>query len=161
MRTLKVLVVEDFEQFRQLACSLLREQAGCRVVGEASDGLEGVQKIEELRPDLIWLDIGLPKLNGIKVAERARKMVPDAKLLFVSQESSNDVIEETFRVGGHGYVLKERAGSDLLPAIEAVLRGDLFVSSGLEFALATRGKHEIFKSHTNEQTARIRRKEFV
>lgn len=147
MRALKVLVVEDFVQFRQFTCSLLRERAECRLVGEVGDGLEAVQKIEELRPDLILLDIGLPKLNGIKVAERARKIVPDAKLLFVSQESSNDVIEETFRVGGHGYILKEHAGRDLLPAIEAMLRGGHFVSRGLELDLANtpdaRCRHEI------------------
>jgi DNA-binding NarL/FixJ family response regulator len=131
LRSAKVLVVEDFEPFRQLICSLLRERTEFRLVSESSDGLEAIQKIEELQPDLILLDIGLPSLNGIKVAERARAIAPRAKLLFVSQESSPDVVEETFRVGGHGYVQKTGAQRDLMPAIESVLANKRFVSSDL------------------------------
>lgn len=131
LRSAEVLVVEDFESFRQLICSLLRERTEFRLVSEASDGLEAIQKIEELRPDLILLDIGLPSLNGIKVAERARAIAPQAKLLFVSQESSPEVVKETFRAGGHGYVQKASVLSDLMPAIESVLANKRFVSSGL------------------------------
>lgn len=124
----RVLVVEDFDKFRRLLCSLLQDRTDCRIVGEASDGLEAIQKVEELRPDLILLDIGLPTLNGIKVAERVRTMVPHAKVLFISHESSSDIIEETFQVGGQGYIHKARVQIDLLPAIEAARRGEIFVS---------------------------------
>jgi DNA-binding NarL/FixJ family response regulator len=133
LRPVDILVVEDFEPFRQWICSALRERPEFQHVSEASDGLEAIQKIEELRPNLILLDIGLPSLNGIRVAERARTIVPQAKLLFVTQESSPEIIEETFRVGGHGYVQKSRAHSDLLLAVEAVLADKRFVSTGLGF----------------------------
>ena len=102
-----------------------------QIVGEASDGLEAVQKAEELQPDLIVLDIGLPTLNGIEAARRIRKLSPESKILFVSQESSADVVQEALALGALGYVVKAHAGSELLAAVEAVLQGRQFISSGL------------------------------
>jgi len=100
-----------------------------QVICEVSDGLEAVHKAEELKPDLILLDIGLPTLNGIEAARQIRKLAPDSKIVFLSQESSAEVVEEALRLGAWGYVLKTRAGSDLLPAVEAILSGKRFVSS--------------------------------
>jgi DNA-binding NarL/FixJ family response regulator len=131
MAFVRVLVVEDYERFRRFICLALQQRAEFRVIGEVSDGVEAVQRAQELQPDLILLDIGLPKLNGIEVAKRVRRLAPNARLLFVSQESSSDVVRETFRLGAQGYVHKPRAQSDLLPAIEAVLGGKRFVSSTL------------------------------
>jgi DNA-binding NarL/FixJ family response regulator len=130
---LRILVVEDHEPFRQFLCLKLQSVAHFRTI-QAADGLEAVQKAAELQPDLILLDIHLPKLNGIEAAKRIRKIAPHAGLLFVSLESSSAVIRETFRVGAQGYVQKVRAESDLLPAIEAVLGGNRFVSRGLDWS---------------------------
>ena len=90
-----------------------------------------MQKAEELQPDLIVLDIGLPTLNGIEVARRIRKLRPECKMLFMSQESSADVAQETFRLGAMGYVVKSHAGSELFVALEEVCQGRQFVSKGL------------------------------
>jgi CheY-like chemotaxis protein len=128
----KILIVEDFEPFRRFV-SLALQERGAFQVFQASDGLEGVQKAEELQPDLILFDIGLPKLNGLEAAKRARKRSPRAKLLFVSQESSCDVIQETFRLGAQGYVHKPSALNDLLPAVDAALGSRQFLSGGLAF----------------------------
>lgn len=95
---------------------------------ELADGLTAVQKAEELKPDLILLDIGLPGLNGIEAGRQIRKLVPNAKIIYLTQESSEDVMQEALRLGAQGYVIKTRAGSDLLPAVEAVLQGKQFVS---------------------------------
>lgn len=92
------------------------------------DGLEAVQKAEELRPDLILLDIGLPTLNGIEVARRIRKLSPESKIIFVSQESSADVVQAALALGAQGYVVKAQAATDLVAAVEAVLAGKTFVS---------------------------------
>ena len=100
----------------------------CSVIGVASDGLEAVQKAEELQPDLILLDIGLPSLNGIEVARQIRKFSPKSKILFVSQESSAEMVQGALGTGAQGYVLKSDAKRELLEGVNAVLRGEQFVS---------------------------------
>jgi len=135
----RVLVVEDSDAFRKFICSTLGKIAELQIVGEVSDGLEAVQKVEELQPDLIVLDIGLPSLNGIEAARRIRKVSPESKILFVSQESSADVVQEALGTGAHGYVVKSDAGSELLPAVKAVLEAKRFISASLasHFLVAT------------------------
>jgi len=98
------------------------------IVAEVSDGLAAFQKAAELRPDLIRLDIGLPKLNGIEAARRIRELSPSPKILFVSQQSSLDLVQAALDTGATGYVLKQDAGSQLLTAVNAVLDGQTFVS---------------------------------
>jgi DNA-binding NarL/FixJ family response regulator len=129
--TVRVLVVDDHEPFRRFACSTLGKRRNLQVIGEASDGLEAVRKAEELQPDLVVLDIGLPTLNGIEAARRIRKLSPECKILFMSQESSAEVAQEAFSLGALGYIVKAHAGSELLTAVEAVCQGKQFVSKGL------------------------------
>lgn len=126
---MRVLIVEDFVPFRRFVCSTLGTKPELQVVSEASDGLEAVQKAEELKPDLILLDIGLPSLNGIAAARQIRKLSPESKIIFLSQESSADIIQEALNLGAWAYVVKTRAQSDLLAAVDAVLQGKVFVSS--------------------------------
>jgi DNA-binding NarL/FixJ family response regulator len=130
MPLIRVLVVDDFLAFRRFLCSTLAKRQDLQVVCEVSDGPEAVQKTEELKPDLILLDIGLPSLNGIEVARQIRKLSPDSRIIFVSQESSADVIQEALNSGARGYVVKTRTGTDLLTAVDAVLDGRQFVSNG-------------------------------
>src|SRR5215831_18282415 len=131
MTALRILVVEDYEPVRRAICSWLRERDF--QVMETADGMEAIEKARELQPDVVLFDIGLPTLNGIESAKQVRLHVPNAKVVFVTQESSSDVIRETFRLGARGYIHKERASRDLLPAIDAVLGGQRFVSSTLGF----------------------------
>ncbi len=111
---IRVLVVDDYEPFQQFLSSRLQDTSGVYVCWEASDGLEAVQKAEELRPDLILLDIGLPQLNGIEVARRIRRVSPGSRILFVSQESSADAVQEALRTGARGYVVKLSVGGSLV-----------------------------------------------
>jgi DNA-binding NarL/FixJ family response regulator len=134
MPRFRILIVEDYEAFRRFIRSALQQRAALQVIEEVSDGLEAVHKAQELQPDLILLDIGLPKLNGLEAGRRIRKVSPNSKVLFLSQESSPDVVREALGLGAQGYILKARAQSDLLSAIEAVLGGKQFVSRGLEFS---------------------------
>jgi DNA-binding NarL/FixJ family response regulator len=129
--SIRVLVVEDSPAWRQFSCSILRK-AGIQVIGEASDGFEGVQKAQEQQPDLILLDIGLPSLNGMEVGKEARKLAPGAKILFVSQETSTDLVREALSLGAQGYVQKSNAGTELLFAIETVLAGERYLSDSLK-----------------------------
>jgi DNA-binding NarL/FixJ family response regulator len=124
----RVLVVEDFEPFRQLIRTILEKDPRFQIVAEASDGLDAVQKATELKPHLVLLDIGLPLMNGLDAARLIRKLTPDSRILFVTQESSADIAHEALRLGASGYVLKMRVSSDLLTATDAVLQGKQFVS---------------------------------
>ena len=132
MLLIRVLVVDDFENWRRQVRSLLQARPAWQVIAEASDGSEAVQKAEELKPDLILLDIGLPKLNGIEAARRIRQVSPNSKIIFLSQDSDLDIVRGALSTGAVGYVRKTEARSELLPAMDAVLRGKQFVSRSLE-----------------------------
>ncbi len=120
-----VLVVEDFAPFRRLICSILATRAHLQVIGEAADGLEAVQKAQVLKPDLILLDIGLPSLDGFGCARRIRSLAPQSKIIFVSQESSTEVIQEALKLAS-AYVVKTKIASELLIAAESVFAGNVF-----------------------------------
>ena len=129
--SVRVLVVDDFEPWHGYVSMMLRKRPELQVIGRVSDGLEAVQQAQQLQPDLILLDIGLPALNGIEAARRIQRVSRASKILFVSENRSVDVIEEALGTGADGYVVKSDAQSELLPAIRTVLEGRRFVSAGL------------------------------
>lgn len=128
---LRVLLVDDYEPWRVFVASMLQNQTELGIVGEATDGLEAVQIAQQAQPDLILLDIGLPKLNGLEAAQRIRKASPQSKIVIVSENRSRDIAEAAFRNGAGGYVVKSSAARELLPAIAAVLQGKQFISAHL------------------------------
>ncbi len=125
---IRALLVDDNEPFRQFVRTTLGARREIEIVGEASDGLEAVRKAEELKPELIVLDIGLPGLNGIEAARRIRKLSPESIILFLSQESSADIVQEALSLGALGFVIKMFAARDLMVAVDTVLRNQQFVS---------------------------------
>jgi DNA-binding NarL/FixJ family response regulator len=142
-------VVDDFEPWRHFVSTTLQKQLTLQIIGEAVDGLEAVQKAEQLQPDLILLDIGLPTLNGIEAARRIRKLSPESKILFVSEERSWDIAEEALRTGAGGYVVKSDAVGELLPAVNSVLGGKRFVSASLAGNNPTDPKDEQTADHNS------------
>ena len=134
-----VLVVDDFEPWHGFVATTLGKESKLQIVGNVADGLEAVQQAERLQPDLILMDIGLPTLNGIEAARRIRKVSPASKILFVSENSTPAVAEEVLSNGAGGYVIKSEAGTELLPAVKAVLEGKRFISASLagHFLVAT------------------------
>lgn len=122
----KILVVDDYEPWCRFVCSSLENVPQLRVVGVAADGLEALQKAQSLRPDLILLDIAMPRMNGLESAETLTKLSPQARILFLSQELSPEMTQAAFRLGAMACILKSRAARELLPAIEAVLAGKRF-----------------------------------
>ena len=132
LSTVHILVADDYADWRRRVRLLLQARPEWQVVAETSDGLEAVQKVEELKPDLILLDIGLPKLNGIEAAGRIRQLSPSSKIVFLSQYNDRDVLRAALSTGALGVVHKTDAGGELLTAVDAVVRGKQFVSSSLK-----------------------------
>jgi DNA-binding NarL/FixJ family response regulator len=128
MHRVRILVVEDFTPWRRFISAVIEQEPQLLIIREVSNGLEAVQKAKELKPDLILLDIGLPKLNGIAAARQIRTFSPKSKILFLSQESSAAVVREALEVGA-GFVVKTDAGSELLSAVKGVILGEQFLSS--------------------------------
>jgi DNA-binding NarL/FixJ family response regulator len=136
---IRVLIVDDYEPWRRYLSTALQKDPELQVIAEVSDGLKAVQKAEELQPDLIFLDIGLPTLNGIEAARRIRQVSPASKILFINENRSADIAEAALSTGASGYVVKSDAASELMPAVKAVLEGKRFVSASLagHFMVAT------------------------
>jgi DNA-binding NarL/FixJ family response regulator len=129
--SVRILVVDDYEPWRDFIVNALKNESGLEVIGEASDGSAAVQQAHQLRPDLILLDIGLPTLNGIEAATQIRESSPGSKILFISENRYVDIVEKALSTGAEGYVIKSEAAGELLPAIKAVLEGKRFISASL------------------------------
>lgn len=128
-RSVRVFLLDDFSPFRDFLRTTLEQTPGFEVVGEASDGIEAVQKIRDLNPDLLVLDVGLPNLGGIEVARQVQELSAHSIILFVSQFCDWDIIEHAFLHGATGYVVKSDAAAEFLPAVESVRRAVHFIST--------------------------------
>ena len=133
--SIRILLVDDFADWLRQVRLLLQPRPEWQVIAEASDGREAIQKAEELKPDLILLDIGLPKLNGIEAAQQIRQLSPNSRIVFLSQNKDPDYVRAALGTGALGYVRKTDARRELLLAMDAVLRGEQFISTpnGLKF----------------------------
>jgi DNA-binding NarL/FixJ family response regulator len=129
---IRILIADDFKDWRRQVLLLFQERPEWQVIAEAADGTEAIQRAEELQPDLILLDIGLPKQDGIEAARQIRRLSPSCKIVFLSQHNDLDIVRAALDTGAQGYVRKTDAKSELVPAVDAVLRGKQFVSSSLK-----------------------------
>jgi DNA-binding NarL/FixJ family response regulator len=125
---IRILLVDDHEVFRRYVSSMLKEQANVQIVGEAEDGLQAVRQAQVLQPDVILLDIGLPGINGIEAARQIGEIANKARIIFLTQECTAEVIHAAFALGAWGYITKVHAGTELLPAVDAVSRGERFTN---------------------------------
>jgi len=129
----RILLADNFEPWRRYVSSLLDRDQSLQIVGVASSGLEAVRRAIELKPDLVLLGVGLfPQTNGIEAAKRIIKAVPGVKLLFATQIIDPHSMVEALRNGAHGYIWKTDAQRELLPAIEAIRRGEKFIGGGMK-----------------------------
>jgi DNA-binding NarL/FixJ family response regulator len=126
-----VLVVEDYGPYRSFVTFLINQNPPFQVIGEAVDGLEAVDKVQELRPDMVLMDIALPKLDGLEAARRIKALSSAPRVIFLSSNSDAQIVEEAFGLGACGFIAKNRATSHLLAALEAAFHRCASVSSCL------------------------------
>jgi len=131
LAAVRVLLVDDSFHFRRFVQRILETRRDFQVVGEAADGFEAVRQATELKPDLILLDIGLPKLDGIQAAKAILNAAPESKIVFASAYCSLSLAGTALKLGAKGYVVKSEAAKDLLHAMKVVMSNKQFVSKAV------------------------------
>jgi DNA-binding NarL/FixJ family response regulator len=124
----RILLVDDHPIVRQGLRTLLEGRSGWEVVGEASDGLEAVDKVISLKPDVVVLDVTMPRMNGLEACRVILQKTSALEVLFVTQHDSPQMMREALEAGARGYVVKSNAARDLLKAVEAVSRHQEFTA---------------------------------
>ena len=128
MSKIRVLLAEDHAIVREGLRRLLEAEADIEVVGEAADGHEAVEKAQELTPDVVVMDISMPRLNGLEATRRIKKQVPQVKVLILTVHKTDEYIFPILHAGASGYVVKDAAPEDLISAIRAANEGEPFLS---------------------------------
>ncbi len=127
-KSIRILIADDHTIVRQGLARLLEEQADLKVIGEAINGQDAVEKALELKPDIAILDIAMPRMTGIEAAKRIRKRLPEIKIIILSMYSHEHYIDELIETGVSGYLLKDSSGRDIIKAIRAALKDETFLS---------------------------------
>jgi DNA-binding NarL/FixJ family response regulator len=125
----RTIVVDDHEIMREGICALLRRCDGIEMVGQAGDGRTAVELVKELHPNLVIMDIGMPKLNGIDATRQMIQLLPDIKVMALSAHADNQIISQMILAGARGYMHKESTFSEMKEGITAMLEGKTFLCS--------------------------------
>jgi DNA-binding NarL/FixJ family response regulator len=129
---IRVLIADDHAILRQGVQMLLEADSEIQVVGQAADGLEAVRMADELKPDVVLMDIQMPGVDGIEACERIRKHVPTTRLLVLSQIDSEDYLVRVLQAGSLGYVLKQSASDELVHAVHTVAKGNVYMTPAMQ-----------------------------
>ena len=156
---IRIMLADDHTIVRQGLARLLEEHQGLKVVGEAINGQIAVEKTEKLKPDIIIMDIAMPRMNGIEAAKRIRKLVPETKIIILSMYSHEHYIHELLECGVSGYLLKDSSGQDIIKAIRAALKNETFLSPSISKKVVdsylsptkSSSKAELYKTLSNRE----------
>jgi two-component system response regulator NreC len=131
MSKIKVLIADDHALVREGIAAFLKLSNDIEVVGEASDGITAIEKAKSFKPDVILMDIAMPKLGGLEATIELKKILPDLKILVLTQYEDKEYVSRFLKAGVSGYLLKQAVGSDLISAIRAVNRGEVYLYSSV------------------------------
>ena len=134
-KPIRILISDDHTIVRQGLARLLNDQPDLKVVGQAVNGRQAVDKTLELKPDIVIMDIAMPQMSGIEAAKRIRKKLPNAKVLILSMYSHEHYIHDLFETGVSGYLLKDSSGRDIIQAIHAAMNDETFLSPSISKVL--------------------------
>jgi DNA-binding NarL/FixJ family response regulator len=153
---IKILVADDHPVVRRGLQSCLARESRLKIVGEAADGDEALRKTHELEPDVVLMDVNMPRMDGLAVTELLRKEAPAVKVLVLSMHNNQEFIFRIIQAGAHGYVSKEAPPEELLRAIESVFAGEPFFTpeiakAALNQLVTSGGKKEPFTQLTNRE----------
>lgn len=148
--TLKILIADDHGILRAGLRTLLKAEPQLEVVGEAENGEEAILLAEQLKPDVILLDMSMPNLNGIETTRRLLAKLPQTKVLILTAHEDYGLVRETIQAGAAGYIIKRAAESELISAIRAVSRGELYVHPAMTRALLETPDASLPKSEGND-----------
>ncbi len=157
--TVRILIADDHGVLRGGLRVLLNEQPDLEVVGEAADGHQALELAQQLRPDIILLDITMPGPDGIEVTRALTQRVPEAYVLILTVHEDHELLREAVRAGAAGYVVKRAAQAELLSAIAAVMRGDLYVHPAMTRALLHSPTTPPFLALRNQSMEELTRRE--
>jgi DNA-binding NarL/FixJ family response regulator len=127
----KIFIIDDHALFREGLKAIISRKSQYEIIGEAGNAREALQLVQELKPDLILMDIALPDRNGVDLTREIRNILPEAHILIVSMHTKIDYIVKTFQAGASGYVVKESASEKLLQGMGCVLNGEIFMDSSV------------------------------
>jgi len=136
---IRVLLADDHAMVREGLGALLAATGGISIVGQVGDGREALRRVEELRPDVVIMDIAMPELNGIEAAAMIRSRCPGTRIVILSMHSSTEHIYRAFAAGATGYVLKSSAGAEVIHAVQTVQAGRRYLSPALQEAYESAG----------------------
>ena len=161
MDKLRILLAEDHTIVREGVKSLLNAQADMIVVGEAGDGQEALDSAQELKPDVIVMDISMPNMNGLKAMKKLRQVYPQAKVLMLTRHTDTGFLQQLFQAGASGYVLKQSASDELIRAIHAIVAGKNYLDPAVTEKVITGYAHKPLLPRSEHQGNLSEREEEV
>lgn len=154
-----ILIADDHAMIRQGVRSLLSRNEQWHVVGEAVNGREAIEHYNDLKPDLIILDISMPEVNGMDVAQKILDDHEDAKIIVLSMYNDDDYISKCMEHGIRGYVVKSETGGQLEEAVKTVLRGEVYFSNEAQKAILKRYSNTLTRKKNTESSIRLTARE--
>lgn len=130
-KTVKIFLADDHTIVRQGLAKLLEAEPGFEVIGEAEDGREAVNRVQKMLPDVVIMDIAMPMLNGIEATRQIKKILPQIKIIILSMHSHDRYISELIGLGASGYLLKDASGGEIIKAVTAAVKGDVYLSPSI------------------------------